>query len=154
MEAPEFCLGGIDGVGNEGEFCLSALLAEGRPVVLYFYPRDNTPGCTQEACDFRDNINRIAPHTLVVGVSTDGIASHRKFREKHGLTFPLLSDPEHSVLASYGAWGEKKLYGKLSEGTIRSTFLIGPDGLVKKVWKGVKVKGHVDEVLTFLRTSE
>ncbi|MFA5353452.1 MAG: peroxiredoxin, partial [Thermodesulfovibrionales bacterium] len=136
------------------EVCLADLLKEGRAVVLYFYPRDNTPGCTQEACDFRDNLNRLTPHAAVIGVSSDSIASHKRFREKQGLTFPLLSDPDHTVLTAYGAWGEKKMYGKVSEGTIRSTFLITADGLIAKAWKSVKVKGHVDEVLKALRNSD
>jgi peroxiredoxin Q/BCP len=149
-KAPDFCLNGIDGEGNEKEYCLSDLLREDREVVLYFYPKDNTPGCTQEACDFRDNLNRITGKAVIVGVSRDSIASHRNFREKHGLTFPLLSDPDHKVLDAYGAWGEKKMYGKTTMGVKRSTCLIGADGKVKKLWVDVKVNGHVDEVLKAL----
>ncbi|MBI5467614.1 MAG: peroxiredoxin, partial [Deltaproteobacteria bacterium] len=116
--------------------------------VLYFYPKDNTPGCTIEACDFRDNMARLLKTgSMVLGVSPDSVESHRNFREKHGLSFPLLSDPERSVAAAYGAYGEKKMYGKTSMGIIRSTFIIDPTGRVKTLWRGVKVAGHVDEVL-------
>ena len=149
-KAPDFCLKGIDEAGSEREYCLADLLREGREVVLYFYPKDNTPGCTQEACDFRDNFNRITGKALVVGVSRDSIASHRNFRERHSLNFPLLSDPDHSVLDAYGAWGEKKMYGKTTMGVKRGTCLIGADGKVRKLWVEVKVKGHVDEVLKAL----
>lgn len=116
-------------------------------VVLYFYPRDNTPGCTTEACDFRDNLARLQDRdTVVLGVSPDSIASHEKFVAKYELPFPLLSDADHAVAEKYGAWGEKKNYGKTYEGLIRSTFLIGKDGKIKAVWSPVRVKGHVDAV--------
>jgi peroxiredoxin Q/BCP len=119
--------------------------------VIYFYPRDNTPGCTQEACDFRDSFNRITAKATVVGVSRDGIASHMKFREKNGLNFPLLSDPDHTVLEAYGAWGEKKMYGKSTMGITRSTVLIGKDGTIRKIWPRVAVRGHVDDVISELK---
>ncbi len=145
-KAPDFSLPGIDEGGGERVFSLSDFA--GKKVVLYFYPRDNTPGCTTEACDFRDNIERVrAEGAVVLGVSPDSVKSHRGFRDKHGLSFPLLSDTDRSVATEYGAYGEKKMYGKVSMGIIRSTVLIGEDGLVKKIWRGVKVKGHVEEVL-------
>lgn len=149
-KAPEFCLAGIDESGKEGEFCLSGMLKKGKDIVLYFYPKDNTPGCTQEACDFRDSFNRIVGKATVVGVSRDSITSHKNFKEKNGLNFPLLSDPDHKVHEAYGAWGEKKMYGKTTMGAVRSTFLIGKDGKLKKLWPEVKVKGHVDEVIEAL----
>lgn len=146
-KAPDFCLKGIDGERNEKEFCLSGLMKEGKPVVLYFYPKDNTPGCTTEACDFRDRWSRIGGRASVVGVSPDGIASHKKFNEQHGLNFPLLSDPEHRVMEAYEAWGEKNMYGKTAMGVIRSTYIIGPDGKIRKKMLNVKATGHVDKVL-------
>jgi len=146
-KAPDFCLTGIDEAGQEREFCLQDLLKQEKQIVLYFYPRDNTPGCTQEACDFRDNLNRLSAKALVIGVSRDGIKGHLRFREKQGLNFPLLSDPEHKVLELYGAWGEKKMYCKPVVSTLRTTVLIGEDGRIRRIWKNVKVKGHVDEVL-------
>jgi len=149
-KAPNFCLNGIDEAGQEQEFCLSDLLKHKRQIILYFYPKDNTPGCTQEACDFRDNLNRLTAKAMVIGVSRDSFASHLKFREKQGLNFSLLSDLDHKVLELYGAWGEKKMYGKPVTGTIRTTVLIGKDGKIKRVWNNVKVKGHVDEVLSEL----
>lgn len=116
-------------------------------VVLYFYPKDNTPGCTTEACDFRDNIARLqAADTVVLGVSCDSLKSHEKFVEKFSLPFPLLSDEDHAIAEKYGVWVEKKNYGKTYMGLQRSTFLIGKDGKVKAVWANVKVKGHVDAV--------
>lgn len=145
---PEFELQGVDADGNEKTFRLSDFA--GQNIVLYFYPKDNTPGCTQEACDFRDNFNRLTSKAQVIGVSADSIASHKKFQEKHSLNFPLLSDPDHKLLESFGAWGEKKLYGKLFMGIIRSTFIINKDGIVAYKWEKVKVKGHVDEVLAVL----
>lgn len=146
-KAPDFRLSGIDEEGREREFGLAELLRLKKKIVLYFYPKDNTPGCTQEACDFRDNLGRLTPHALVLGVSRDGLGSHLKFREKQGLNFPLLTDPEHKAMEAYGAWGEKKMYGKPVTGTIRTTVLIGLNGKIEKIWSSVKVKGHVDEVL-------
>lgn len=144
--ASDFTLRGIDEKGVERGFSLREF--KGRTVVLYFYPRDNTPGCTAEACDFRDNMARILKTgCVVIGVSPDSVKSHLGFREKHGLSFPLLSDPERKVAAAYGAYGEKKMYGKTAMGIIRSTFVIDPSGRIKALWRGVKVAGHVDEVL-------
>lgn len=141
----DFTLHGIDETGEEKEFSLSEF--KGKNVVLYFYPKDNTPGCTQEACDFRDNINRLTSKAVVLGVSADSIESHKKFKAQHDLNFILLSDPEHKVLKKFDAWGEKNLYGKITEGITRSTFLIDKDGILKKKWEKVKVGGHVDNVL-------
>lgn len=146
-KAPDFCLDGIDENRVEKRYCLSDMLKGKKPVVLYFYPKDNTPGCTAEACDFRDNMNRLTAKAVVLGVSPDSVASHKKFHEKQGLNFPLLSDPERKVCEAYGAYGEKMNYGKVTMGVIRSTFIITPDGKVKRAWPKVTVKGHVDEVL-------
>ncbi|MBM4378092.1 MAG: thioredoxin-dependent thiol peroxidase [Deltaproteobacteria bacterium] len=124
---------------------------KGQQVVLYFYPKDNTPGCTQEACDFRDEAGALRKAgAVVLGVSMDSEASHQKFIKKFSLNFPLLVDEDHAVAEKYGAWGEKSMYGKKFMGLIRSTFLIGADGKLKKVWPKVKVDGHVKEVLEAL----
>lgn len=125
---------------------------KGKKVVLYFYPRDNTPGCTKEACSFRDVYDLIlAEGAVVLGISADSEASHQKFRERHGLPFYLLSDVEHKVAEAYGAWGEKKLYGKTHMGMIRSTFIIDEKGEIIKVFPKVKPENHGEEVLNALR---
>ena len=145
-KAPDFSLPGVDEDGNERVFTLGDYA--GKKVVLYFYPRDNTPGCTTEACDFRDNMERVkAAGAVVLGVSPDSVKSHKGFKEKHGLPFPLLSDTDRAVATEYGAYGEKKMYGKVTMGIIRSTVLIDEEGVIRKIWRGVKVKGHVDKVL-------
>jgi peroxiredoxin Q/BCP len=124
----------------------------GKQVVLYFYPKDNTPGCTTEACDFRDNHSKLQKAgAVVLGVSPDSDKSHQKFIDKFSLPFPLLVDQDHEVAEKYGAWGEKSLYGRKFMGIIRSTFLIGADGKVKKVWPKVKVQGHADDVLKAIK---
>lgn len=125
----------------------------GRDVVLYFYPKDDTPGCTKEACGFRDAWDEIrALGVTVLGVSADDAASHRRFAEKYRLPFPLLSDPDHKVMRAYGAYGEKTLYGRKTMGTIRSTVWIGPDGKVRKHWARVANAGqHPDQVLAAIR---
>lgn len=124
---------------------------KGQQVVLYFYPKDNTPGCTQEACDFRDAFKTLKKKgAVVLGVSCDSEKSHQKFAAKHDLPFPLLVDEDHRVAEAYGAWGEKSLYGRKFMGLIRSTFLIGADGKVAKSWRKVKVAGHIDEVIEAL----
>jgi peroxiredoxin Q/BCP len=124
---------------------------KGRPVVLYFYPADDTPGCTKEACAFRDAQAKLAKSgAVVLGVSPDDLASHGKFRDKYSLNFPLLADPDHKVADKYGAWREKNMYGKKSMGIQRSTFLIDADGKVAKVWKRVSVDGHDEQVLAAL----
>jgi peroxiredoxin Q/BCP len=124
----------------------------GSPVVLYFYPRDDTPGCTKEACAFRDRKTELAKlGAKVLGVSTDDEASHAKFRDKFDLNFPLLVDDEHTVAEAYGAWREKNMYGKVSMGVQRSTFLIDKEGIVQKVWKKVSVDGHDEDVIEALK---
>jgi peroxiredoxin Q/BCP len=120
----------------------------GKTVVLYFYPRDMTPGCTTEACDFRDAKKALEKKGAVVyGVSKDSLETHGKFIDKYDLNFPLLTDKKGEVMEKYGAWGEKTMYGKKVTGVIRTTVVIGPDGKVKKVFPNVKVKGHVEKVL-------
>lgn len=147
-EAADVKLSGIDPNGVEREYSLRDF--SGKPFILYFYPKDNTSGCTQEACDFRDNMNSLGAKAVLVGVSPDSIKSHLKFQEKHSLNFILLSDPEHQLTELFGAWGEKTMCGKKYTGVIRSTFLIDANGEVVKSWRKVKVKGHVDEVLSAL----
>lgn len=121
---------------------------KGSPLVLYFYPKDDTPGCTRQACAFRDRRDQLQQLGVqVLGVSTDALQSHEKFRDKYELNFPLLSDPDHRVAEAYGAWREKNMYGKKSFGIQRSTFLIDADGKIARVWKRVKVDGHDQQVL-------
>lgn len=145
-KAPAFTLESSEG----GKVKLSEL--SDKVVVLYFYPRDNTPGCTIEAENFRDAVPALKKlGAVVLGVSKDTIASHCKFRDKYKLTFPLLTDPDGKVLEAYGAWGDKVLYGKKSKGIIRSTVVIGRDGKVAKHWPKVTVKGHVDDVVAAVR---
>jgi peroxiredoxin Q/BCP len=144
-KAPDFTLTADDGSMVK----LSAL--KGSPVVLYFYPADDTPGCTKEACAFRDRSAELKKlGAKVFGVSPDDVASHVKFRDKYQLNFPLLADPDHKVAEKYGAWREKNMYGKTSMGIARSTFVIGKDGVVKKAWKAVKVDGHDEQVIAAL----
>ena len=119
----------------------------GEHVVLYFYPADDTPGCTKEACQFNDELAGLKKlGARVIGVSPDDAASHVAFRKKYGLKFDLLSDPDKKVMAAYGAWGEKMMYGKKVIGVIRSTFVIGPDGKIEQVWYGVRADGHAAKV--------
>ena len=121
---------------------------EGRPVVLYFYPKDDTPGCTKEACDFRDNLPRFKPsRAAVLGVSILDESSKARFAGKYGLTFPLLADPDHAVAEKYGVWQKKSRYGRTYMGIARTTYLIGADGKVARRWDNVKVDGHADAVL-------
>lgn len=123
----------------------------GKPVVLYFYPKDDTPGCTVEACEFRDAWTDVQQAgAVVLGVSPDDVASHVKFRDKFQLPFPLLADPEHTVARAYGAWGEKSMYGRKYMGILRSTFIIGGDGRITHVFPKVSPKGHAAEVLEAL----
>ena len=120
--------------------------------VIYAYPKDNTPGCTAEACDFRDQRSLFKKHgAKIFGISRDTLRTHLNFIERQGLPFPLLSDPEVVLLTELGAFGKKMMYGKEVQGVIRSTFLIDPQGIVRQVWTKVKVKGHVDEVLATLK---
>ena len=121
---------------------------KGRPVVLYFYPRDNTPGCTTEAIGFQEHLAAFeAKGAVVIGVSPDTVASHCGFASKHGLRFHLLADPDHALAERYGVWGEKQLYGRKFMGVQRATVLIGADGKVARVWPKVKAAGHAEEVL-------
>jgi peroxiredoxin Q/BCP len=141
--APSFDL-----TDEKGAHVTSASLT-GKPYLLYFYPKDDTPGCTKEACDIRDNFARFGQHGLrVLGVSPDSAASHAKFGKKYGLPFTLLSDPDKALANAYGVWGKKQNYGKEYMGIIRSSFLVGADGTIKKSYRGVKVDGHVDAVLS------
>jgi peroxiredoxin Q/BCP len=120
----------------------------GRPVILYFYPKDDTPGCTKEACAFQDNLPKFGKNKAVVlGVSVLDETSKARFADKYSLTFPLLADPDHAVIEKYGVWQEKSLYGKTYVGVARVTYLIGADGKVVRRWDGVKVDGHAEEVL-------
>lgn len=145
-KAPKFAL-----EGTGGETVKLADLA-GRPVIVYFYPRDMTPGCTVEARDFQAAQAKLRKlDAVVLGVSKDSVATHEKFCAKEGLTFRLLSDPGGEMLAAYGAWGEKVLYGKKSLGIIRSTVLIDREGKVARVWPKVKVAGHVDDVVAAVK---
>ena len=144
-KAPAFTL--KDDEGNKVK--LSDL--KGSPVVLYFYPRDDTPGCTKEACAFRDRYDEMQSlGAQLFGVSADSAESHAKFREKYALPFPLLVDEKHAMLEKYGAWREKNMYGKKSMGIQRSTYLIDANGKVAKVWKRVKVDGHDQQVIEAL----
>ena len=143
-QAPEFS---AEVVGyDKSPIRLSEL--KGKKIVLYFYPKDDTPGCTRESCDFRDRLSDLAKAgVLVLGVSRDSADSHRKFREKYGLTFPLLSDPDGSISTSYGVLKEKNMYGRKSIGIERTTFLIDGNGTVRKIYPKVKVEGHVDRII-------
>lgn len=123
----------------------------GRPVVIYFYPKDDTPGCTTQACGIRDTWREFeAAGATVLGISPDPVESHQRFAEKHDLPHTLLADPDREVLTAYGAWGEKVLYGHATVGVIRSTFLVAPDGTIAKVWKRVQTQKHADRVLAAL----
>ncbi|MFZ0170781.1 MAG: peroxiredoxin [Acidimicrobiales bacterium] len=141
-EAPDFALPDENGdIVRLSDFA-------GRGVVVYFYPADDTPGCTKEACQFTERFDGFSKAGVdVVGISPDGADRHRRFREKYGLQVRLLSDPSHEVMESYGAWGEKVLYGRKSVGVIRSTVLIGPDGRVVRAWYHVRADGHAEKVL-------
>ena len=141
-------LQGLDTKGNEKGFSLNDF--KGQRVILYFYPKDNTSGCTQEACDFRDNINRLTSYATVIGVSPDSIKSHKSFKEKQSLNFILLSDPEHKLAEEFEVWKEKSMYGRKYMGIERSTFILDKNGKIEKEWRKVKVKGHVDEVIEYL----
>ena len=143
-------LQGIDHEGKEKEFSLNDF--RGQKVILYFYPKDNTSGCTQEACDFRDNLNRLTRYATVIGVSPDSVKSHLKFQEKQNLNFILLSDVKHTLADAFHVWVEKSLYGRKYMGIERSTFVLDEHLNIVKEWRKVKVKGHVDEVIDFLHS--
>ncbi len=145
-KAFNFCLEDADGEKH----CLDDF--KGKWLVLYFYPKDNTSGCTKEAVEFSEKKEEFEKLGCeIVGISPDSGKRHKNFIEKHNLTILLLSDPEHKVLEQYSAWGKKKLYGREYFGVIRSTFLINPEGEIVKSWKNVKVKGHIDDVLANLK---
>jgi peroxiredoxin Q/BCP len=144
--APEFSLPADDGK----TVALKDL--RGSPVVLYFYPKDDTPGCTKEACQFRDSWKDVEQAgAVVLGVSPDSVTSHEKFKQKYNLPFPLLADVDHQVATAYGAWGEKSRYGRTYQGILRTTFLINREGRVARVFENVKPEGHAAEVLAALR---
>ncbi len=147
-KAPDFLLEGSDGKQHSLE------QYAGKTVVIYFYPKDNTPGCTKEACGFRDNYTKLTDKGVVVlGVSKDSIVAHGKFITNYSLPFVLLSDPDFAMMQAYEAYGEKVVCGRKSFGTIRSTVVVGPDGIVKKQWaKVAKAEQHPDQVLEFLRS--
>jgi thioredoxin-dependent peroxiredoxin len=144
-KAPPFSLA-ADGSAS---FALKDL--KGKKVVLYFYPKDDTSGCTTEACEFRDNWKAVlGAGAVVLGVSPDSVASHERFKAKFKLPFPLLADPDHAVAAAYGAWGEKSMYGRKYMGILRSTFIIDEAGRIQAVFPRVKPKGHAAQVLAAL----
>ena len=147
IKAPEFMLKGSDGKQH------SLKQYAGKTVVIYFYPKDSTPGCTKEACGFRDNYKELTDQgVVVIGVSKDNVDSHSKFISNYTLPFVLLSDPDFSMMQAYEAYGEKVVCGRKSVGTIRSTVIVGPDGVVKKQWaKVAKAEQHPDQVLQYLR---
>jgi peroxiredoxin Q/BCP len=143
--APDFTLPDQDGSP------VSLHDLRGSTVIVYFYPADDTPGCTKEACQFNENLAAFERSgAKVLGISPDGAAKHVKFREKYGLAFPLLSDPDHRVMEAYGAWGEKSMYGKKTVGTIRSTFVVDGQGKVVRAWYNVRADGHAAKVLESL----
>jgi thioredoxin-dependent peroxiredoxin len=144
--APLFCLKD----SGQDKVCLKDF--KGSWVVVYFYPRDNTKGCTLEALDFTSNLKKFNKlNCSIIGISPDSVSSHQKFTKKHKLKLTLLSDPEHKVLEKYQVWQKKKMYGREYFGVVRSTFLINPRGKITKVWLKVKVPGHVDEVMETLK---
>jgi peroxiredoxin Q/BCP len=145
-KAPEFTLQG----SSKESISLKDL--KGKTVVLYFYPKDDTPGCTKEACDFRDSLKKFtSKQAVVLGVSPDTVKAHDKFIDKFELPFELLSDPDHAVAEKYGVWVEKSMYGRKYMGIERSTFVIDPEGKLKAAFRKVKVDGHVDEVLAAVK---
>lgn len=146
-KAPQFSL-----LNEAGEMVSLQDFENDRYVVLYFYPKDSTPGCTTQACDFRDRHEEFAAlNAVILGVSPDGEKSHQKFIEKHGLPFALLVDEDHEVAEKYGVWKLKKNFGREYMGIERSTFLIAPNGEVVKEWRKVRVKGHIDDALETLK---
>lgn len=140
--APNFSLKGQDNIERELKDYL------GKWVVVYFYPKDDTPGCTTEACSFRDGFAELKAHNVqILGISKDSVKSHQKFAEKYNINFPLLSDPDKTVIHAYNSWGEKKFMGRIFEGILRNTFLINPEGKVVKIYEKVTPKNHAQEIL-------
>ncbi|NOY25899.1 MAG: peroxiredoxin [Oligoflexia bacterium] len=136
----------LAGKTQDGDFNLAD--HAGKYVIVYFYPKDNTPGCTTEACDFRDHAAELAGHnSVVVGVSRDSVKRHQGFAAKQKLPFPLVADEDGTITTAWGVWREKKNYGRTYMGIVRSTFLVAPDGTIAAAWDKVRVKGHVDAVL-------
>ncbi len=145
--APDFTLP----TDSAGTITLSDL--RGQNVILYFYPKDDTPGCTAESCDFRDALPEFEKlNTAIIGISKCSVKKHNKFKEKYALTFPLASDEEGTVCETYGTWVEKNMYGRKYMGIERTTFLINKTGKIEKIWHKVKVKGHVEDIQTTLKT--
>ena len=141
-KAPSFSLQDSEGKAHSLENY------QGKTIVLYFYPKDDTPGCTKEACSFRDNYAAFKEAGIeIIGISPDTVASHQKFSEKYDLPFTLLADPDHKVCEAYEVWGKKKSFGREYEGVFRTTFIIGPDGTIKQVFENVKPSEHSQEVL-------
>lgn len=147
MKAPAFSLIDQNGIVQ------SLKDYAGQWLVLYFYPKDNTSGCTTEACNFRDEREaiRALSNAEIIGISKDSVASHKKFADKHGLTFPILSDPDHTVIEAYGAWGKRTFMGREYMGTFRNTYIINPDGEIVKTYEGVDPKKHAAEIITDLK---
>ena len=144
-KAPDF-----SGKNQDGKSVKLSSFKTKKNIVLYFYPKDMTPGCTTEACDFRDQFKKFK-NTTILGVSVDSPERHRKFIDKHDLPFELITDENKKICGKYGVWQEKKLYGKTFMGIVRSTFIIDKTGVVQKIFPKVKVKGHVDEVIEILK---
>ena len=145
-QAPEF-----EGINQHGE-TISLAQFRGKKVILYFYPKDNTSGCTAEACSLNDkNAFFLSTGYVIIGVSADSVESHKKFHEKYQLTFNLISDRERNIINLYGVWGEKKLYGKTSFGLLRTTFVINEKGIIEKVFKKVDTKTHADQIIQALK---
>jgi len=144
--APEFTL-----ISEDGETVSLSDYRGKSDVILYFYPKDNTSGCTKEACSFRDNVREIETKgAVVLGISPDSVRSHQNFARKHDLNFTLLSDPDHKVAQAWGVWGEKKMYGRKYWGILRTTFIIDKDGIIRDVFQKVKPAGHAEQILAFL----
>jgi peroxiredoxin Q/BCP len=148
-KAPDFTAPVVGGSYKDGDTVTLSEL-KGQPAVLYFYPKDDTPGCTKQACGLRDGWKSIAKKALVFGVSTDPVKSHAKFIKKHELPFPLIADEDQKIVNAYGVWVEKSMYGKTYMGTERSTFIIGKDGKIAAILEKVKPEGHLDAVLAVL----
>ena len=140
--APDFSL------PTDGDKTITLSELKGKSVVIYFYPKDDTPGCTKESCDFRDNIKFFEENNIqILGVSKDSVKKHDKFKDKYDLNFPLISDEECKMIEAYGVWVEKSMYGRKYMGIERTTFLIDENGVIRKIWSKVKVPGHVEDVM-------